>query len=225
MDINFTPFFEQYENLVRQADQAFQHVKQKHSDCVQCALKCSDCCHALFDLTLIEALYINYHFNKCVEEKKKNLILDEANHADRAVYKIKKQAYKELENGKSETDIVKSMAEKRIRCPLLNQQNECILYDYRPITCRLYGIPLSINGASHTCGKSKFVEGVQYSTVNFDVIQNKLYEISSNFIMEIKSKYVKMSDMLVPLSMALLTIYNEEHLGIVHVDKTNNEEK
>ena len=44
--------------------------------------------------------------------------------------------------------------------------------------------------------------------------QEKLFEISKNLVKEIKSRYVNMGDMLVPLSMALLTEYNEEYLGV-----------
>jgi hypothetical protein len=91
----------------------------------------------------------------------------------------------------------------------------CDFYEYRPITCRLYGIPTSIGGIGHTCGKSGFVEGQQYPTVNLDIIQKKLYEISAEFVSRIKTKYVKMAEMIVPLSMAILTEYDENHLGII----------
>ena len=64
MDIDFKPFFERYERIVAQADAAFQHVGKAHPDLVRCKEGCSDCCYAMFDLTLIEALYINHHFNE-----------------------------------------------------------------------------------------------------------------------------------------------------------------
>ena len=33
-------------------------------------------------------------------------------------------------------------------------------------------------------------------------------------IRDLKSRYVKLSDMLVPLSMALITIYDDDYLGV-----------
>jgi hypothetical protein len=49
MDFDFTPYFKKYEALVSNADDAFERVKQAHSDCVKCKEKCTDCCYALFD--------------------------------------------------------------------------------------------------------------------------------------------------------------------------------
>ena len=117
------------------------------------------------------------------------------------------------------------MALERVRCPLLNKDEKCDLYEHRPITCRFYGLPTSIGGISHTCGQSGFVEGEKYPTVKLDIIHNKLYDISNEFVKEIKSKYVKMADILVPLSMALLTDYNEEYLGLKDENSENKEEK
>lgn len=223
MDINFTPFFKKYEEVSAMADGAFERVKKEFSENVKCKTGCSACCYALFDLTLIEALYINYHFKKDFQGKKKNELIDKANVADREVHRIKKKASKDLEAGKKENEILTEIAAVRIRCPLLNEEDKCSFYEHRPITCRLYGIPLSIGGVGHTCGKSGFVEGKQYSTVKLDIIQNKLYAISSEFVKEIKSGYTKLGDMLVPLSMAILTDYSEEYLGITNKD--NNEKE
>jgi hypothetical protein len=50
--------------------------------------------------------------------------------------------------------------------------------------------------------------------VNLDVVINQLQQISSELIRDLKSRYVKLSDMLVPLSMTLLTTYDEAYLGV-----------
>ena len=225
MDIDFAPFFRKYEEIVAMADTVFERVKKQHPECVKCKLECSDCCYALFDLGLIEGLYINYHFNKKFIGKERHSLIDKLNTADREVHRIKKKAYKDLEAGKNEEDILKDIAGKRIRCPLLNEQNLCDMYEYRPITCRLYGIPTTIGGLGHTCGKSGFVEGKQYPTVNLDILQNNLDKISAELVKEIKSRHVKMADMLVPLSMALLTNYNEEFFGLKTVEKDSQKKQ
>jgi len=136
---------------------------------------------------------------------------------------MKRQAYKDLEAGKKEDDILADLAQKRIRCPLLNDQDTCDLYEYRPITCRLYGIPTSIAGKGHTCGLSGFSEGTSYPTVKLDIIQKKLYDLSAEFVRSIHSRYARMGEMLVPLSMALLTEYTEEYLGVKGDDPISKE--
>lgn len=224
MGIDFTPFFKKYEELSAMADGVFERVKKDYPECVKCKTHCSDCCHALFDLSLIEALYINHHFKKKFKGKEKDGLIERADRADRDVYKIKKKAYKDLETGKKEGEILTEMAKERVKCPLLNDDEQCDLYEHRPITCRLYGIPTSIGSEVHTCGMSGFVEGKQYPTVKLDIIQSKLYEISADLVKTIRSKHVKMSDMLVPLSMALLTDYNEEYLGITTGKKADEKQ-
>ena len=64
MDFDFTPYFKKYEALVSKSDEAFERVRKAYAECVKCEEKCADCCYALFDLTLVEALYINYKFNE-----------------------------------------------------------------------------------------------------------------------------------------------------------------
>jgi len=225
VDIDFNQFFKKYEAVVAMADIAFNKVKDNHPECVKCKINCSDCCYALFDLTLIEALYINHKTRESFAGEKRGKLEEKANIADRAVFKLKKKAYNELKSGKSEDEIINDLAAKKIRCPLLNEEDCCDLYEFRPITCRLYGIPVSIGGAGHTCGLSGFKEGKNYQTVNMDAIRKKLYEISDDVVRHINSKYLKLSEVLVPLSMAILNVYDKEYLGLPDPDKAPEKEK
>lgn len=212
--------FKKYEGLVNQVDGVFDRVRQQYPDCVACKPECSDCCHALFDLSLVEALYINRKFLETVVPERKIEILNEANVADRTTYRLKRKAFKAVDSGeKSEEQVLLEMATERVRCPLLNKDNRCDLYGVRPITCRLYGIPTAIAGRGHTCGLSGFKEGESYPTVNLDSVHTKLNELSQEVVSVLKSKNAKMGDMLMPLSMALLTVFNEEYLGVNEEDK------
>lgn len=214
MAIDFTPFFKEYEPLLTLADATFDRIKKAYPDEVKCRIRCADCCHAVFDVGLIEALYINHHFNRINGEGIKAQILEKANQADRKAHKLKRNAYKEIRGGKKEIEVLVEMSHERIRCPLLNRDDNCDLYTHRPITCRFYGLPTAIGGHGHTCGLSGFVEGKHYPTVNLDKIQDKLFNISYRLVKNIGSRYVKMGDMLIPLSMALLSEYDEEYLGV-----------
>jgi len=216
MDFDFTPYYKRYEAISDMADQVFEKVREKHPEGVRCKIGCADCCHALFDLTLIEALYINHHFNLKFSGSDRERLLEKANRADRSIYKLKRKAYQDAASGKDEAAVLEDLAEKRERCPLLDDKELCELYEYRPITCRVYGVPTAIGGKGHTCGLSGFVEGEQYPTVNLDQIQRMLYELSADLVKDLESKHVKLPELLVPLSMALLTDYNDEYLGTDH---------
>jgi len=228
MDFDFTPYFEKYEELVAAAEEAFNRVKNDHPDCVKCKVGCADCCHALFDLTLIEALYINHKFKVAFAGEKREPLLERANRSDRKVHKIKKKAHKLLQEGCKDAEIIERIAAETVRCALLNDQDLCDLYDFRPITCRLYGVPTAIGGKGHTCGLSGFSQGEAYPTANLDRIQSALLALSNALVADLKSKYTTMGEMLVPLSMALLTEYDDAYLGLLeeaedHPDRTEGE--
>jgi Fe-S-cluster containining protein len=208
------PLFERYEKVIEQVDQAFEKISVSHPDEVRCKEGCSDCCHALFDLTLIEALYINHHFHRHLPKDQQEAILELANTADRAVYKLKRQAYQDLKKGVAEEELLQRLAEERVRCPLLDEKDRCLLYAWRPVTCRLYGVPTAIGGRAHTCGISGFDQGKSYPTANLDPIQKALYTLSEDTVSAIRSRYSRLAELLVPLSMALLTTYDDDYLGV-----------
>lgn len=215
--------FEKYEAFVQQMDGVFKSVQEQFADCVKCKVGCADCCHALFDLSLIEALYINKNFLEKLEETSRQGIVEAANKTDRHIYKLKKNAFKSVESGeKTEAQVLLEMAAERVRCPLLNEQDKCELYHQRPVTCRVYGIPTSIDGRGHTCGLSDFKEGESYPTVNLDIVHQRLHQLSQELVVALRSKHIKMGEVLMPLSMALLTVFDDEYLGVPTPD--NNSE-
>ena len=213
MVFDFSPYFKRYESILKMADQVFEKVLEKHPEGVRCKKGCADCCHALFDLTLIEAIYLNHHFQAAFTGDQKERLLEKANLADRRIHKLKRRAYRETTESGDDASVLEDLARMRERCPLLNDRDLCELYRYRPVTCRIYGIPTAINGKGHTCGLSGFLPGESYATVNLDQFQRMLYDLSAELVKDLKSRHLKLPELLVPLSMALLTEYDEDYLG------------
>ena len=148
--------------------------------------------------------------------EKKSDIIDDASKIDRALFKLKREAFKAIKDGGNELELLGKMSMERIRCPLLGADNMCILYESRPITCRLYGIPTSTAGKSHICGRTNFQEGKPYPTVDMDKIYSQLQLFSAEFTKDIKSRNIKLCELLIPVSMALITDFNDEYLGVNH---------
>ena len=215
MQYDFSGFFAEYEKLRQQADSLFHSVWQQCPDEVACDNGCTDCCYALFDLSLVEAMYINFAFQKKLEERKRQEILDRADQADRQTHKIKYYMAKEQKKGKDTADILQQAGSYRVRCPLLNDEGRCDLYEDRPITCRIYGVPMAMGNEVHTCFRSGFKQGEQYPTVYMDRIQERLMDMSRRLAQNIPTKHERLEEVLVPLSMALMNEYNEDYLGIV----------
>ena len=212
--MNLREHFVKYEAVVHMADAVFDRVKKDFPKEVFCREKCSDCCYAIFDLTLIEALYLNDKFLKKFTGKEKNDLIEIAGKTDRALTKMKRDAYKEVKTGANELEIVGKMSQERVRCPLLGENDLCVMYEHRPLTCRIYGIPTSTAGVSHICGRTNFTQGQPYPTLNMDKIYTQLQLLSAQLVKDIKSDNIKMHEMLIPVSMTIVTDFNEEYLGV-----------
>ena len=206
--------FVKYEAVVNMVDQVFDRVKQEYPKEVFCREKCSDCCYAIFDLTLIEALYLNHKFNENFSGKEKAELIAIADKTDRALAKMKRDAYKKVKDGADQLEIVGKMSQERVRCPLLGENDLCLMYECRPITCRVYGIPTSTAGASHICGRTNFVQGKAYPTLNMDKIYTQLQLLSAELVKDINSNNIRMHELLIPVSMAMVTLFNDEFLGV-----------
>lgn len=215
MNVDLSDIFAKYESLVAEVDTVFEKVAEQHPDCVTCERGCSECCYALFDLSLVEAMYLNQKFKDSFDYgKERSDILERAGDADRQSYRLKRKAYKQSMEGADSREVLEAIARERIRCPLLGEEDTCAMYMHRPITCRLYGIPTAIGGKAHTCGKSAFEKGKPYPTVSVDRIQDRLAALSQELADRVETRFKELSAVYVPVSMALLTEYDDKYLGI-----------
>jgi Uncharacterised protein family (UPF0153). len=214
MAIDFTEYFKRYEAIVAEVDAVFNKFETEMSDLVRCGKGCSDCCHALFDITLAEAIYINHKFNEKFSGLERSTIMERADTADRQIHKLKRKVYKASQEGRPAAEILMEVSRARVRCPMLSDDDLCSMYEHRPITCRLYGVPTSIAGEAHTCNQAGFKGGEKYPTVNMDIVLDRLIGIGKDMQKGIGSRFKELGEMLVPLSMALVTDYDEDYLGV-----------
>lgn len=213
--LDLSPYFARYEALTREADALFMRVRSQYPDLVVCKEQCSSCCHALFDLSLVEALYLNAKFlERFPMGADRAAILGEADAVDRKTVRIKRKIYLDSKEGRDSNEILEEAASLTMRCPLLGKDDRCLLYDVRPITCRLYGVPTAIGGKSHTCGKTGFQQGQAYPTIALDKMQFRLSDLSDELAKGIGTAYDELALMYVPVSSALLTEYTPEYLGV-----------
>ncbi len=170
---------ERYKHLVKKADRVFEETAKKYADCIKCELHCADCCHAMFGLFAIEAYYIKKEFDK-LDDGVKESALERAKLAEKELRDLEIKLRKEREKGGKTPQ--QSLSTLRVRCPLLDEKDECILYEHRPLTCRVYGIPTSIKGKAHVCWKSDFKPGNYYPVYNLDEAYQELFYLSRQLI-------------------------------------------
>src|SRR3990167_779373 len=149
--------------LFAAVDQAFEAVRQNHAEEIACGRGCADCCHAVFDVSLVEAVNLQAHFQGLAPSVREQIAGAAA------------EAWQAWEQSMA-SHIDPAVA--RIRCPLLDGQGLCLCYEARPVNCRTYGIPTVIEGKGHVCGFSGFEPGKSYPTVNLASLQRVLYDLS-----------------------------------------------
>jgi Fe-S-cluster containining protein len=215
---DYQTIFEEYESLVRKVDQAVGRVHTAYPAEVRCRPGCSDCCFAVFDLTLVEAFYLNAHFHWELSETLREKIIGRAETADRQFYQIKHRLQRmRLREGKPDQDLLQYLSEQRVRCPLLSEADGCEHYAFRPVTCRIYGIPAAIQGAPRICGLAGFQPGMSYPTVNLDRVNEALFDLSRRLLQEagVEDPDQKLHGMVVPVSEALMTEFDEEFFRLL----------
>jgi len=213
--LDFSKIFNRYEALVQEVEKGVARIREAYPNEVRCDRGCCDCCYAVFDLSLIEAVYINYRFHERLTGKEGEGILERAHRADRQAYRLKRRLFKELsQNAVDEEEVLAALSRERIACPLLNEDRLCDLYACRPLTCRVYGVPAAVRGRAHTCGLSGFQEGRSYPTIYLDAINDRLQELSRELLREIGAAGSPLERRWIPLSTALLTDYDEEYFGL-----------
>lgn len=207
--------FSRYESLRAEADTLFSRVNETQPGCVTCKEGCSDCCHALFDLSLVEAMYLNRAFSRAFAHgSERSAILSRAAETDRRLTRLKRDLFRAEKDGENPEAIMAHAARIKLRCPLLDEDQRCLLYESRPVTCRLYGVPTAIGGQGHVCGFSAFEKGRPYPTVHLDKMQARLEDLSRELAAAVGTRFTELHEVYVPLSMALLTNYDETYLGI-----------
>lgn len=151
---------DRYGVLLSEVDSWFQSCLEQHPDLIACRNGCSECCRGLFDITLLDAFYLKRGFDRLPESDKTALARVAARRLGALTSVNTSFIEPWLLNGIPEDDWEALMPEEDdTPCLLLSQQGGCLLYEYRPMTCRLNGIPLI-----DVCGEEMFDE---WCTLNF----------------------------------------------------------
>ena len=158
--------------LWQRADAAFAQVAQSFLQEMRCGSGCDDCCHAVFDLTPAEALALALAFRRLPRNARREG-LRRAEKAEALFDQVARQAL-----GQSPEERLTTFSRARVACPLL-EKGRCLLYGERPLTCRLYGIPVAGGEEAHVCPRSGFDQGESYPTANWDMIQAALKPLSA----------------------------------------------
>jgi Fe-S-cluster containining protein len=132
-----------HKKLLRNIDAWFASVRRSQASQMQCGRGCALCCYGLFDISLPDALEVVEGLSALPDETRAQVAARSAE-----VQGVIAQAAPELER----PFLLSGLTEDRIdqivdqaggaRCPFLGEENECLIYEHRPLACRLEGAPM-----------------------------------------------------------------------------------
>jgi Fe-S-cluster containining protein len=141
--VDLRPFFQDYEILLEQVDDAFKKARAQDRSLLSCGLETEACCFCWVDLKLVEAAYLSHKMNKTLRTPERKAAIERALEVSKRVQELRRRVEQEGGQGDSDEKRLHLLyAEEKIKCPL-NLEAKCILYEARPIVCRMHGLAMS----------------------------------------------------------------------------------
>jgi Fe-S-cluster containining protein len=141
--MNFNDILEQYSSLLSEVDKWFDRCLSKYPSEIMCVKGCCECCRSLFDITLVDAVFLKSGFDM-LPDGVRNLVAAKAEERLGGL----RQLWPELSipyllNHRPEDEWKDLMPDDdETPCVLLGDDGRCLVYEHRPMTCRLHGLPL-----------------------------------------------------------------------------------
>lgn len=134
---------DRYGALLAEVDAWFRGCMEAFQDDIRCNAGCSECCRGLFDITLTDALFLRLGFILLPRELQESV-------REKAAGRLAemRQLWPELAppfvlNHRPEEEWEQLMPDDdETPCVLLGDDGRCLVYEHRPMTCRLHGLPL-----------------------------------------------------------------------------------
>ncbi|TFH54348.1 MAG: YkgJ family cysteine cluster protein, partial [Candidatus Zixiibacteriota bacterium] len=144
------PLLTEYKDLLQQVDVWFDRCQTKiGSQLIHCRRGCSECCRGLFDITLLEVALLQQGLAQLPAEVQGRVL-------QKSRYRL--EELQSRWSGFTSPWLLNSLPEENwtampegdlTPCPLLDSDGDCLVYAYRPMTCRLHGIPnIDLSGES-----------------------------------------------------------------------------
>lgn len=132
-----------YRTLLQEIDRWFNHALASYPAQISCKSGCSECCRSLFDITVLDAALLRQGFNRLPGEVRRGVIA----RAGQRLLALRERwpdlAPPFIINYRPEGDWQELMpADDETPCVLLDDNGRCLVYEHRPMTCRLHGLPL-----------------------------------------------------------------------------------
>ena len=138
--------------LVQIVDAAFADAARRSGDWLVCKPGCTQCCHGVFEITLLDALRLREGI-KGLRERDPQRAQRVLARAVEAVERLSPDFPGDVETGilDGDEEAFERFADDE-PCPALDPETGCCdVYEARPITCRVFGPPIKQEGGLAVC--------------------------------------------------------------------------
>lgn len=131
----------EYRQLLRGIDGWFARCIELSGDQIACRQGCSACCRGLFEISLLDAALMQSGFALLAETVKEQVLV-KAQHRVVDLQQRWPQFHPPyILNHLPHTAWQQMPEDDMTPCPLLGADGGCLVYQSRPLTCRLHGLP------------------------------------------------------------------------------------
>ncbi len=126
-----------YKDFLTEADEHYRHATKKHK--VRCRKGCSECCATgFFDITLLDALYLHEAMKRVPSPLRKRITAKAEEQLDLLE---EKKIFSRREPLLRSVSAINAVCRKSVKmsCPALSEYGRCLIYEYRPHICRIFG--------------------------------------------------------------------------------------
>ena len=132
---------EKYCSLLETIDSWFHQTAQQLPKMIHCQSGCSGCCRGFFDITLLDAALVSHGYQQLAPAQREIV-------RSKAVLRLAElqQRWPHFSspfilNGLPDSEWVEMPEGDETPCPFLDDEGLCLIYEFRPMTCRLHGLP------------------------------------------------------------------------------------
>ena len=135
--------FEKHNSLVSYLDSRFRSIQDKYKSQMFCRPGCTQCCYGLFDISLPDAFRIAQAFG-LLPKQIRSAVTDRSSTIQTKIILEGRELQEPFFLNEISEERIDQLVEglSDVRCPLLDEYDRCLIYEDRPVACRLEGIPM-----------------------------------------------------------------------------------
>ncbi|SMC17795.1 Dual specificity phosphatase, catalytic domain [Desulfacinum hydrothermale DSM 13146] len=216
--LDLAPYFADYRELARQADVTFRRQAERSPGLLVCGTETATCCGRLLFLQFIEAAYLSHTMNKVLTREQRLAAVERAVECSR---RFSSGPVKSTDNARGLIPAAAPEAteygvpappgpnEDAYRCPL-SVEDRCILFDHRPLACRLFGLEDANRGEN--LNPAEGLSPAQSRTL--------LYRISQDLFFALNGVFIEGRSLLFPLPHVVSGKFIQDYFGFLKTTGT-----